>query len=128
MNKPRIHPARQAGAELLRGVLQDGRHLGAQIDASDSPLADLDPPERARASTIALGVLRHLSSIDRALDAHLRKAPPLGARMILRVAAWELLCDNIPPHAVVNSAVEVAKARKKTSFHAKLINAVLRGQ
>ena len=126
MNKPRIHPARQAGAELLRGVLQDGRHLGAQIDASDSPLADLDPPERARASTIALGVLRHLSSIDRALDAHLRKAPPLGARMILRVAAWELLCDNIPPHAVVNSAVEVAKARKKTSFHAKLINAVLR--
>jgi len=126
MNKPRIHAARQAAAELLRGVLQDGRHLGAQVEAPDSPFTELEPPERARATTIALGVLRHLSSIDRALDPHLRKAPPLGIRMILRMATWELLCDGIPPHAVVNSAVEVAKARKKTSYHAKLINAVMR--
>lgn len=88
--------------------------------------AALPPAERARARAIALGVLRHLGPIDDVLAPHLRKPPPMRARQILRIAAWELLVDGVPDHAAVDGAVIAAKASRKVAHLAGMINAVAR--
>ena len=70
-------------------------------------------------------VIRLLEPIDRLLEPHLRKAPPLAVMNILRLAVTELH-DGTAAHGVVNAAVELARKGQKTTHMAGLINAVLR--
>src|SRR5690606_12335177 len=74
---------------------------------------------------LAAAVLRRLEPADRALAAHLRKRPPLRAMNILRLAVVERSL-GAPGHGVVNAAVEIARAGRKTADLAGLVNAVLR--
>jgi 16S rRNA (cytosine967-C5)-methyltransferase len=59
------------------------------------------------------------------LDRQLRKAPPLTARNVLRLAVVEL-AQGAPAHGVVNAAVEILRQGKRTAHLAGLANAVLR--
>jgi 16S rRNA (cytosine967-C5)-methyltransferase len=111
--------ARAAAVALLDGILGEGRML------EDASLGMLAPADRARALRLAGAVLRHLEPADRVLDRHLRKAPPLTVRNVLRLAVVER-AQGAPAHGVVNAAVEMVRRGKRTGHLAGLVNAVLR--
>jgi 16S rRNA (cytosine967-C5)-methyltransferase len=111
--------ARATAVAILDGVLGEGRML------SDFDGSGLAPADRARALRLAQAVLRHLEPVDRVLDKQLRKAPPLTARNVLRLAVVEL-SQGAPAHGVVNAAVEILRKGKRTAHLAGLANAVLR--
>jgi 16S rRNA (cytosine967-C5)-methyltransferase len=111
--------ARAAAVAILDGVLGEGRML-SEVDGSD-----LAPSDRARALRLAETVLRHLEPADKLLDQHLRKAPPLHARNVLRLALVER-AGGAAAHGVVNAAVEIVRREKRTAHLAGLVNAVLR--
>jgi len=111
--------ARAAAVTMLDAVLGEGRML------AETTAPDLPPEDRARALRLAAAVLRRLEPADRALAAHLRKRPPLRAMNILRLAVVERSL-GAPGHGVVNAAVEIARAGRKTAHLAGLVNAVLR--
>jgi len=116
--------ARGAAVALLNAVLEEGRLL-AQITAGEGPLAGLSPADRARAQRLAADTLRRIEPADRVLAPFLRKAPPLAVRNILRLAVVEI-AGGAAPHGVVNAAVSLARAGRKTQHLAGLVNAVLR--
>lgn len=111
--------ARETAVAILDGILGEGRML------SDFDGGALAPADRARALRLAQAVLRHLEPADRVLDKQLRKAPPLTARNVLRLAVVEL-AQGAPAHGVVNAAVEILRKGKRTAHLAGLANAVLR--
>ncbi|WP_225026221.1 RsmB/NOP family class I SAM-dependent RNA methyltransferase [Xinfangfangia pollutisoli] len=111
--------ARAAALAMLDAVLGEGQMLAAL------PAPDLPPADRARALRLADATLRALESADRALAPHLRKAPPLTVRNLLRLAVVER-AQGAAGHGVVNAAVEIAKRGGKTRHLAGLVNAVLR--
>ncbi len=117
---------RLAAAELLKGVLQEGRLLSDLIEQSRGPLASLPPQGRARAQSLASDTLRHLGRIDTVLDQFLQKEPPLAVRNALRLATCELLVDGIAPHAAVDAAVRMVKNNPQTRHLSGLANAVAR--
>lgn len=111
--------ARAAAVAMLDAVLGEGRML------AEAAGPDLLPEDRARALRLAAAALRRLEPAERALAAHLRKRPPLRAMNILRLAVVERSL-GAPGHGVVNAAVEIARAGRKTAHLAGLVNAVLR--
>ena len=119
---PRL-TARGAAVLLLNAVLGDGTLLAEALDHPD--IAALAPADRARAQRLALTVLRLLEPADKVLHPLMRKAPPLPVLNILRLAVVEL-AEGAAPHGVVNEAVGLARAGRKTSHLAGLVNAVLR--
>ena len=111
--------ARETAVAILDGVLGKGR-MHSDFDGTG-----LAPADRARALRLSQAVLRHLEPADRVLNKHLRKAPPLTARNVLRLAVVEL-SQGAPAHGVVNAAVEILRKGKRTQHLAGLANAVLR--
>ena len=111
--------ARAAAVAILGSVLGEGRML-AEVSGDGLP-----PADRARAMRLAGDVLRHLEPVDRLLDRHLRKAPPLVVRNALRLAVVERAM-GAPAHGVVNAAVEVVRRDRRGNHMAGLVNAVLR--
>lgn len=111
--------ARAAAVAILDAVLGEGRML------SEVPEPALPPGDRARALRLAQAVLRRLEPADRVLDRHLRKAPPLHVRNMLRLAVVERAM-GAPAHGVVNAAVDIVRRGKRTGHLAGLVNAVLR--
>ena len=84
----------------------------------------LDARDRALATELALGTLRHLPALDRAIG--LRASRPLarmspGARAALRLGAYQLLFMRIPSHAAVSASVDLATPRERG-----FVNAILR--
>jgi 16S rRNA (cytosine967-C5)-methyltransferase len=91
-----------------------------------SALSDAD---RALATAITLGVLRHRGRLDyalaRLLDRPLERLPA-SIRTILRMGAYQILdLDRIPPAAAVSESVRLAR-RHGHAGTARLVNAVLR--
>ncbi len=118
--------ARLVATQLLHAVLFDGRLLSEAIASPKSALARLSPPERARAQSLATGVLRHLGRLDAVLDRFLEKSPPPKVRNALRLAAFECLVEGNAAHGVVNAAVEIVRGSPKSGHLAGLTNAVAR--
>jgi 16S rRNA (cytosine967-C5)-methyltransferase len=110
---------RVAAAAMLTSVLTGGTAL------DDAMVPDLPPPDRARALRLAAGVLRNLDRCDRALAAHMRKAPPAEVLNLLRVAVLEL-AQGGAAHGVVGAAVAAVRALPGGDSLAGLANAVLR--
>lgn len=89
----------------------------------------MSPADRALATEIALGVLRHRARVDHAL-APLMHRPlatlPTAIRTILRMGAYQLLLlDRVPPSAAVAESTSLAR-RHGHRGTAGLVNAVLR--
>ncbi|CUI55297.1 RsmB/NOP family class I SAM-dependent RNA methyltransferase [Cognatishimia activa] len=115
--------ARRSAVYLLDQVIGEGRLLSECI--ASGALERLQPAERATAQRLALDTLRGMERADRMLQKHLQKYPPLTVRNALRVATVEL-CQGGAAHGVVNSAVSVVGANKRTASMKGLVNAVLR--
>lgn len=114
---------RSAALHLLTQILGEGRLMSELL--GQGALDRLDPADRARAQRLTLEVLRNLERADRVLKKHLRKAPPLRVQNILRIGAVEL-CTGGDAHGVVNEAVSLTAANKRTMGLKGLVNAVLR--
>ena len=117
--------ARAATLALLTAIMEEGQTMADLLAAPKGPLANVSPPDRARAQRLALQVIRLLEPVDRLLEPHLRKNPPLAVMNILRLAVTELHA-GAAAHGVVNAAVDLARQSKRTTPMAGLINAVLR--
>ena len=118
--------ARLAAAQMLHAVLFEKLLMSEAMVGKGNPLDRLAPQDRARAQSLANGVLRHLAALDAVLDQFLEKSPPLKVRNALRLATFEMLAEDIAPHAAVNAAVEIVGGSPKTTHLAGLTNAVAR--
>lgn len=114
---------RHAALDLLAAALD--RRSGLEEAMATGTFARLNPLDRSFARALTMATLRRLGSIDRALQARVKKAPPDVVVHILRLGAAELLHLDTPDHAAVDSAVRLAEQRAKP--FKGLVNAVLRG-
>ncbi|HRD75220.1 MAG TPA: transcription antitermination factor NusB [Hyphomicrobiaceae bacterium] len=120
--------ARIAAAAICESVVARGQSFDDAADASPR-LAVLEPRDRAFAHLIALTVLRRLSSLDAAINRHLKSELPRDAahaRTILRVAAAQIIYLATPPHAAISLAVDQCRLDRRSSRFRGLANAVLR--
>ena len=110
--------ARALAIDLLASVLLEGRPLE---DAGP----DRETPEvRAFARRLAATTLRRAGQIEALLDRFLLRPLPRRAertRLLLMLGMTQLLFEDVPAHAAVDTAVGLADTRMKG-----LVNAVLR--
>src|ERR1700691_938809 len=117
--------ARSLAAHAVARILREGVTLDAALKsalaAADSKLA---PSVRSLSYGAVRGYYRHEAILGRMLSAPVRSLDPL-VRALLSVALYELEDERTPEYAVVDAAVQTAKATDAARA-AGLINAVLR--
>ncbi|MEP7059850.1 MAG: transcription antitermination factor NusB [Actinomycetota bacterium] len=109
--------------DAVRRVVDEGGYSNLVIPGSLSR-SSLDQRDRAFAADIAYGTIRHLRSIDWAIDQ--RASRPVSrmtanVRDVLRIGAFQLLFGGVAPHAAVMETVSLAAPRERG-----FANAVLR--
>ncbi|TYB77566.1 RsmB/NOP family class I SAM-dependent RNA methyltransferase [Maritimibacter fusiformis] len=114
---------RKVAVDLMGDVIEDRRLLSEALPRRVDRLA---PEDRARAQRLAVMALRVADRADRMLGPHLTRRPSPRVMNILRLGTAEICEAGEAAHGVVNSAVEIARADKKTAGLAGLVNAVLR--
>lgn len=139
MPKPPINPpvttARAAALEALRSAESGGLFLRDHLHAVFNR-STLDPRDRALATQLATGTLRHRRTLRLVLS-HVRgdsgRATAIQPQLlaILELGAFQLLfLDRVPAYAAVNEAVETARltaAGPRGDKQAGFVNGVLRG-
>ncbi|HEY7687996.1 MAG TPA: 16S rRNA (cytosine(967)-C(5))-methyltransferase RsmB, partial [Dongiaceae bacterium] len=113
---------------LLQRILRQRLPLEDAFDSGPS-LKALAPRDRAFVRLLVATVLRRLGQIDAIVARCLER--PLGAKAqaaqdILRLGAAQLLYLDTPPHAAVDTSVDLAAEGAETAGFKALINAVLR--
>ena len=116
--------ARRAALALIDAALA---RRGGMEDVDEADLAGLEGRDRGFARALALGTLRWLGPVDRALSARLRKPPPPAVTSLLRLGAAQMLALDTPPHAAVSTTLALAAGIPDARPFVKLMNAVLRG-
>ena len=124
-------PARLAAVALLIDVLEHREPLDAALSRQTArgALPGLPPRDRALARAIVGTALRRKGQIDALLGHFLERPLPKTAgplRHILSAALAQILFMQMPPHAVVNLAVEQCRANRGSLRFDKLVNAVSR--
>jgi len=120
-------PARRAAFQALVAIAADRADLPAALAASRSSLAD--ERDRALTATIVTGTLRWQRTLDHLITRFARRPlrqidPNVAA--ILRLSLFQLLhLDRVPAAAVVDDAVSLTRAARKSSASG-FVNAVLR--
>jgi 16S rRNA (cytosine967-C5)-methyltransferase len=115
--------ARAVALEAVRRVVDDGGYSTLVIPAA-LRRSDLSDRDRAFATDLAYGTLRHLRSLDWAISERasrpIERISPvaLGA---LRLGAYQVLFTGVASHAAVGESVELASVRERG-----FVNAVLR--
>lgn len=137
-NAPEARPAPRAGlvarqlaVRLVSAVIEDGRPLDqAWFDATRSArFVGLEPRDRAFARMLTATTLRRQGELEFVLKHFLERPLPDDKGHlwpILLVGAAQLVCLQLPPHAVVDLGVELARLDRGARRFAKLTNAVLR--
>jgi 16S rRNA (cytosine967-C5)-methyltransferase len=120
-------PARRAAFQALVAIDADRADLPAALATSRSSLAD--DRDRALTATIVTGTLRWQRTLDH-LAEHFAKRPLTKVDpqvlAILRLSLFQLLhLDRVPAAAVVDDAVSLTRAARKSSASG-FVNAVLR--
>src|SRR5262249_8390527 len=99
-------------------------------EASARPeVAAMEARDRAFARAVAATVLRRQGELEHVLHPFLEKPLPADKGYlwpILLTGAAQLLCLDMPAHAVVDLAVETTRRDRAAHRFAKLTNAVLR--
>ncbi len=109
--------------EVVRRVIDDGAYSNLVMPGALAR-SGLDPRDRAFAADLAYGTIRHLRSIDWALDQHAsrpvaRMSP--AALGPLRLGAYQLLFGGVAAHAAVGESVALSGPKERG-----FVNAVLR--
>ena len=115
--------AREVALEVVRRVADEGAYSSRVLPAALAR-SGLDERDRALATELAYGTLRHVPALDDAIGA--RAARPItrmtpGARAALRLGAYQLLHTRIPAHAAVGETVGLVVPRERG-----FVNAILR--
>jgi 16S rRNA (cytosine967-C5)-methyltransferase len=115
--------ARSVALEAIRRVTDDGAYSTIVIPGA-LRRSRLDARDRAFATELAFGTIRHLLAIDWVLDRVAsrpvaRMSP--SARTVLRLGAYQVLFTDVAPHAAVGETVGLAGDRERG-----FVNAVLR--
>ena len=118
----------EVGGAALNEVLAEyaSRRRGPQFENGQC-----GDPEPRLLEDIVRGVVKHQTTIDRAVNRHLAadwKLPRLDAtvRAILRAAAYEILFRrDIPPRVSINEYVDIARAFFGDGDEPKFVNGVL---
>jgi 16S rRNA (cytosine967-C5)-methyltransferase len=115
--------ARSVALEAIRRVI-DERAYSTLVLPALLRRAGLDARDRAFATELAYGTLRHRIPIDRSIE--MRSTRPIeriDARVldVLRLGAYQLASTSVPPHAAVSETVSLANGRERG-----FVNAVLR--
>jgi 16S rRNA (cytosine967-C5)-methyltransferase len=123
--------ARDFAVRLVAGVLLDGHPLDQLwSDLVARPhVAALEARDRGLARMVAATVLRRQGSLEHVLKTFLEKPLPADSgrlAAILLAGAAQLVCLDVPPHAVVDTSVELTRRDRRSHRFAKLVNAVLR--
>jgi 16S rRNA (cytosine967-C5)-methyltransferase len=120
------HHPRQLALNLLIAIEKQGAY--SNLALNDLP-KNLDPRDRALVVSLVQGVTRMRRMLDAILGQLLAKTslaalkPPI--RNNLRMGAYQLLCTDIPAHAVLDEAVKLAR-RFGHEGVSRLTNGVLR--
>ena len=123
--------ARRIAADILETVLVRHRPLDEQLDGSGAhpglgPLADRD---RALVRALVALVLRRLGTLRHLLGSFLESGFPADAPRVqtaLLLGAAQILWLDVPNHAAVDLAVQLARADARAIRFSGLVNAVLR--
>jgi 16S rRNA (cytosine967-C5)-methyltransferase len=115
--------ARRLAWELLVRIERDGAYanLVTRAGLGDRRGAALDDRDRAFVTALVHGAVRMRRACDAALDRFIASPPDLEIRCLLRLGAHQLVHLELPPHAVVDTTVELAPKRARG-----FVNAVLR--
>jgi 16S rRNA (cytosine967-C5)-methyltransferase len=135
MKKPNRLPggkpqgAREVAMNVLHNVETRGAYSGLELNQALQS-ADLSRPDAALATELVYGTIQRLNTIDYDLTSRVkgwpRKVEP-WVRSLLRMSYYQLRwLTRVPPHAVVDEAVRIAKKRGHAGI-AGLVNGVLRG-
>ena len=115
--------AREVALEVIRRVTDEGAYSNRVLPAALGR-SGLDERDRALATELAYGTIRHTPGLDDAIGA--RAARPVdrmtpGARAALRLGAYQILHTRIPAHAAVGETVGIVVPRERG-----FVNAILR--
>lgn len=122
----KVTVARVCALEALAGV-EAGDPADDALGRAFERRAGMAAADRALAMELCYGVLRWRRRLDDAIAAHCTKGLPVPPLLdVLRLAAYQLVFLEVPPHAAVSTAVEAARATKGKESAAKFANAVLR--
>lgn len=124
--RPGASGARAVAHSVLVRVDTQAAYGGRALDAAlkRAQLADSD---RALATELVYGTLRHGPALDAALGEYLSSPMqrlPIPVRCALRLGAYQLLHMRVPAYSAVNESVTLVGARY--GVLAGLVNAVLR--
>ncbi len=122
MDKPGF-AARRAAHRMLGQVTAEGRLLSEVLPGA---VDRLPPDDRARAQRLALETLRWMDRADRLLGPHLKRRPAPDVLNALRMAVVEMAQGGAAAHGVVDAAVGLVRAGRRTAPAAGMVNAVLR--
>ena len=128
MSKPPVKVStdpRTVALTLFRAVLRDGRPLDEQAEVL---CRGLEPRDRGFVRNLVATALRRIGQTDLVLKRFLDRPLPQKlspVRDVLRLGATQLLYLETPPHAVVDTSVQLVKGGRFTPY-AGLVNAVLR--
>ncbi len=117
--------SRVTALAVFEGVLRQHRPLEDEFDREAKNLSGRD---RGFARLVVATTLRRLGQIDGVLKGCLDRPLPVKlapVRDLLRLSAAQLIFLDTPPHAVVDTAVEMVK-HGKFGPYAGMVNAVLR--
>jgi 16S rRNA (cytosine967-C5)-methyltransferase len=128
---PAGYPARALAVRLISAVLDRKRALDDALSAelSAGPGAALEARDRAMARLIAVTTLRRKGELDRVVANFIERPLPADRGLLSHIlvsAAAQLLVLDMPPHAVLNIAVEQCRRDRGARRFDKLANAVLR--
>jgi 16S rRNA (cytosine967-C5)-methyltransferase len=115
--------ARSVALDAIRRVVDEDGYSNLVIPAALGR-SGLDQRDRAFTAELAYGTIRHLRSLDWAIEQRANRAVARmsgGARDVLRLGAYQLLYLHTPAHAAVGETVELAGPQEKG-----FVNAVLR--
>jgi 16S rRNA (cytosine967-C5)-methyltransferase len=118
--------ARQVAYEVVRRVFEEDAYADRVFRAAAEVL---DERDRAFAMQLAYGTVRHVRTLDHAIETlgkrPVRKLDP-AVRAALRLGAYQLaFMDSVPVHAAVNESVELVR-RAQLERAVPFANAVMR--
>jgi len=121
---------RRLAADILDGVLRRRRSLDDELEGhAQAGLAGLEERDRALTRALVATVLRRLGTLRHLIGLFLEQGPPAQAPRVetaLLLGAAQILFLNVPNHAAVDLAVQLARADKQAAHFTGLVNAVLR--
>ncbi|MGF7048513.1 16S rRNA (cytosine967-C5)-methyltransferase [Paenibacillus sp. DS2015] len=120
--------ARELAVDVLTSVEQEGAYSNLQLNVG-LQRASLIREDAALATELVYGTISRLNTLDYFLNRYVSKGMEKlqpWVRSVLRMSLYQLLyLDRIPPHAVVNEAVNIAKKRGHQGISG-MVNGVLR--